>query len=73
MIKDVFFVEDNSHLPDRSMLNESGISVYIDTTAADPFFHICMPFKNVQYISREKKCVMFMAEGREKSTSVYYG
>ena len=63
-------MDEHSHLPDRSMLNESGITIYADPTATDPFVHTCMPFNNVQDISRQGKCVMCMAVGRKKATSV---
>ena len=66
-------IDKYSHQPDRSMLNESGHNISVDPNVTYPFVHCCMLFNNVQYISRQKKCVMWVAEGRKKATSVYYG
>ena len=71
MIEYGFFVDEHSHRPDRSTLNESGINISVDPTITYPFVHTCMPFLNVQGISRQQKIVMCVAEGRKKSTSVY--
>ena len=54
MIEYGLFVEEHSHRPDRSTLNESGVRISVDTTATNPFFHTCMPFNNVKDIRRQK-------------------
>ena len=54
MNEDGFSVDEHSHWPDRSTLNKSGIQIYVDTTATDPFVHTCMSFNNVQNISGQK-------------------
>jgi hypothetical protein len=50
-----------------------GVTLSIDPAATDPYVHTCMPFKTVKGISRQQKCVMCLAEGRRKATSVYCG
>jgi len=55
--------------PDSSV----GVTLSIDPAATDPYVHTCMPFKTVKGISRQQKCVMCLAEGRRKATSVYCG
>ena len=73
MVEDRLFGDAHSFRHDRSMLNQTGINISIDPTVKDPFFHTCMPFNSVQYISRNQKCVMCLAEGRKKATYVYCG
>eukprot|EP00957_Ditylum_brightwellii_P040884 3094694-Ditylum_brightwellii.AAC.1 len=50
-----------------------GIILLIDPAATDPYIHTCMPFKTVKDNSRQQKCVMCLAEGRRKTSSVYCG
>ena len=64
---------ENSHQPDRSTLNQNGISISVDPNVTYPFFNNCMPFNIVEDIIRQKKCVVCMAEVRKKSTSIYCG
>ena len=63
----------HSRRNDRLTFNKTGINISVDTTVTDPFVHNCMPFNSVQDISRQKKCVMCLSEGRKKSRSVYCG
>ena len=66
-------MDENSHRLDRSTLNKSGINIYVDPIVIYPFVNAFIPFNSVQDISRQKKCFIYMAEGRNKETSVYCG
>ena len=64
-------VDEHSHQPYRSTLNQSGIKISADPTVTNPFFQTCILFNSVQYISRNQKCVTCVAEGRKKATYIY--
>ena len=72
-MEDVLFGDAHSRQHGRSTLNQTGINIYVDPTVTYPFVKTRMPSNSVQDISRQKKCVVFFAEGRKKATSVYCG
>ena len=73
LVGDGLFEDEHSRRQEISIINQSGIKIYVDLTVTDTFFCICMPFTSVQDINRQQKFVMCLAEGRKKETSVYCG
>ena len=67
------FGDAHSRRHDRSTLNQTGINISVDKNLTDPFVHACMTFNIVKDISRQKKCVMCLAEVRKKAMSLFCG
>ena len=56
MIEDGLFVDEHSHKPYRSTLNESGINIYSNPTAIDPFFTLVCHLTMCRMSVGRKKC-----------------